>query len=88
MMQNPEAMRNAMQMLQGTGIDPFAMLGGGGGGFAQPADNRPPEERYATQLRQLNEMGFFNYDQNIQALTRSGGDVNGALEWLFSQPQS
>ncbi|KAJ9664692.1 hypothetical protein H2198_000038 [Neophaeococcomyces mojaviensis] len=86
MMQNPEAMRNAMQMLQGTGIDPFAMLGGGG--FAPPADNRPPEERYATQLRQLNEMGFFNYDQNIQALTRSGGDVNGALEWLFSQPQS
>jgi hypothetical protein len=31
-------------------------------------------------------MGFHNFDRNIQALTRSGGDVNGALEWLFSQP--
>lgn len=56
------------------------------GGAAPPADNRPPEERYATQLRQLNEMGFYEFERNIQALTRSGGDVNGALEWLFSQP--
>jgi len=94
MMNNPEAMRQAMQMIGGQaggggalgGIDPFAALGGGG--FGQPADNRPPEERFATQLRQLNEMGFYNYDQNIQALSRSGGDVNGALEWLFSQPPS
>ena len=65
------------------------MLGamGGGGGFGNaPADNRPPEERFSTQLRQLNEMGFHTFEQNIQALTRSGGDVNGALEWLFSQP--
>jgi ubiquilin len=51
-----------------------------------PADSRPPEERYATQLRQLNEMGFYEFERNIQALTRSGGDVNGALEWLFNQP--
>lgn len=92
MMNNPEAMRQAMQMVTGGGggmggMDPFAALGGAGG-FGQPADNRPPEERFATQLRQLNEMGFFNYDQNIQALSRSGGDVNGALEWLFSQPPS
>jgi ubiquilin len=58
----------------------------GGGGFGGPPDNRPPEERFSTQLRQLNEMGFHNFDRNIQALTRSGGDVNGALEWLFSQP--
>lgn len=57
-----------------------------GGAPPQPTDTRPPEERYATQLRQLNEMGFFEFERNIQALTRSGGDVNGALEWLFSQP--
>lgn len=92
MMNNPEVMRNAMQMLQGSGLDPFAMLGGGGGaggfGSPPPVDNRPPEERYSTQLRQLNEMGFYSFEQNIQALTRSGGDVNGALEWLFSQPPS
>lgn len=74
--------------------NPFAnsllasLLGGGMGGLPQaPADNRPPEERFSTQLRQLNEMGFYDFDRNVQALTRSGGDVNGALEWLFSQPQ-
>jgi ubiquilin len=74
-LQNPDAMRGLMQ----------ALGGGGGGGFNSPPDNRPPEERYATQLRQLNEMGFHDFDRNIQALSRSGGDVNGALEYLFSQ---
>lgn len=92
MLNNPEAMRRAMESLQAIGMNPFEMLGGAGAGGAfgapAPADNRPPEERYATQLGQLNEMGFYNFDQNIQALTRSGGDVNGALEWLFSQPPS
>ena len=73
------------------GANPFANLGSllGAGGMGIPAtapDNRPPEERYATQLRQLNEMGFFDFNRNIEALQRSGGDVNGALEWLFSQP--
>lgn len=64
-----------------------SLFGGQGmGGPAAPPDNRPPEERYATQLRQLNEMGFFDFNRNIQALQRSGGDVNGALEFLFSQP--
>ena len=111
MMQNPEMMRNVMQMMGGGGgaaapgaagagasplADPNALLnmmnmfgGAGGGGFGspEPPDNRPPEERYATQLRQLNEMGMVDFDRNIQALRRSGGDVNGALEWLFSQPQ-
>lgn len=86
---NPQAMQQALRFLQGAaaggagGFDPMAMFGGGA---APPTDSRPPEERYATQLGQLNEMGFYNFDQNITALTRSGGDVNGALEWLFSQP--
>ena len=79
LLQNPEAMRNMMQMMGGGG-------GVGGGMFGGPPDNRPPEQRYETQLRQLNEMGFHDFDRNIQALSRSGGDVNGALEWLFSQP--
>ncbi|KAM9912408.1 hypothetical protein OXX69_002589, partial [Metschnikowia pulcherrima] len=75
---------------------PFAnMFGGGAPGFnpflgglgAQPAaqtDNRPPEEKYETQLRQLNEMGFSDFDQNVAALRRSGGNVQGALEYLLS----
>jgi ubiquilin len=103
MMQNPEMMRNVLQMMGGGGaggargaggddqmanlMNMFGGAGLGGGYVPEPADNRPPEERYATQLRQLNEMGMVDFDRNIQALRRSGGDVNGALEWLFSQPQ-
>jgi ubiquilin len=49
-----------------------------------PADDRPPEERYAEQLRQLNDMGFFDFERNITALRRSGGSVQGAVEYLLS----
>lgn len=51
---------------------------------AQPEDNRPPEERYETQLRQLNDMGFFDFDKNVAALRRSGGSVQGALDALLN----
>ena len=115
LMQNPEALRNAMQMLnamQGGGANaspfgtfgqppsnatgtsspppanPFAALFGPGGGFGmpppQPQDNRPPEEVYESQLRQLNEMGFHEFDRNVAALRRSGGNVQGAIEHLLS----
>ena len=90
-LQNPDAMRNLMQAMGGGaggggGQAPNWMdMMGGAGGFGGPPDNRPPEERYSMQLRQLNEMGFHDFDRNIQALSRSGGDVNGALEYLFSQ---
>ncbi|SPQ18005.1 cbe5fdb9-9501-481f-ab78-75d5ba1676c2 [Thermothielavioides terrestris] len=51
-----------------------------------PQDNRPPEERYAEQLRQLNDMGFFDFERNVTALRRSGGSVQGAVEYLLSNP--
>jgi ubiquilin len=94
-LQDPASMAALMQAMGGTG---GAAGGDGhanamqnlmnilGGAPPPPTDSRPPEERYATQLRQLNEMGFYEFERNIQALTRSGGDVNGALEWLFNQP--
>ena len=61
-------------------------LGGLGGNAATPppADNRPPEERYEQQLRQLNEMGFYEFERNVEALRRSGGSVNGAVEYLLT----
>jgi ubiquilin len=85
----PEMMQQAMQMLQGSGWG-----GGLPGGFGSagagtasspppPADNRPPEERYESQLRQLNDMGFFDFDRNVEALRRSGGSVQGAIEQLL-----
>lgn len=124
LMQNPEAMRNIMNMAgmggmsgmggsasqetgagagAGTGTgstgspppNPFAALfgpggmGGGafGGGFGSPAphqDTRPPEEVYEVQLRQLNEMGFYEFERNVAALRRSGGNVQGAVEYLLN----
>ncbi|KAH6643161.1 hypothetical protein C7974DRAFT_302681 [Boeremia exigua] len=71
--------------------NPFAALFGNGGGFGggfggppPPADNRPPEEVYESQLRQLNEMGFYEFDRNVSALRRSGGNVQGAIEYLLN----
>ncbi|KAJ0303415.1 hypothetical protein COL5a_011386 [Colletotrichum fioriniae] len=75
---NPEMMQQMMSMW-GLGAG-----GGAGGGSPAPPDNRPPEERYAEQLRQLNDMGFFDFDRNVAALRRSGGSVQGAIEHLLS----
>ncbi|KAL7939439.1 hypothetical protein V8C35DRAFT_286625 [Trichoderma chlorosporum] len=69
---NPEQFQQMMQM--------FAPQGAAA---AAPPDNRPPEERYAEQLRQLNDMGFYDFDRNVAALRRSGGSVQGAVEHLL-----
>lgn len=58
-------------------------LGGLGTPPAVPVDNRPPEDRYSEQLRQLNDMGFFDFDRNVEALRRSGGSVQGAISQLL-----
>lgn len=87
----PEMMQEAMAMLRDGRLDGMfggglGGLGGGLGGAASPPpppDNRPPEERYAEQLRQLNDMGFFDFDRNVEALRRSGGSVQGAIEQLL-----
>ncbi len=69
-------------------------MGGGGGGGANPfgaaasppapPDTRPPEERYEEQLRQLNDMGFYEFERNVEALRRTGGSVQGAVEYLLT----
>ncbi|KAH6669334.1 hypothetical protein B0J14DRAFT_641240 [Halenospora varia] len=87
----PEMMQQLNQLMQGTGGQGMNDLFGLGGGFGAgnptspppPADTRPPEERYADQLRQLNDMGFFDFDKNVEALRRSGGSVQGAIENLL-----
>ncbi len=67
----PEMMQQAMQMMQGGGMG--NLFGGanpwgapGGAGSPPPADTRPPEEIYADQLRQLNDMGFFDFDRKYR----------------------
>ncbi|KAH8596671.1 hypothetical protein B0O99DRAFT_509639 [Bisporella sp. PMI_857] len=85
----PEAMQQAMQFLQQSGGGGLGNLGNlfGAPGAAtspEPADTRPPEERYESQLRQLNDMGFFDFNANVAALRRSGGSVQGAIEQLLN----
>ncbi|KAL2271031.1 hypothetical protein VTJ83DRAFT_402 [Remersonia thermophila] len=79
----PEAVRQMAEIL---GMAPPGSPGAAAGAPPAPVDNRPPEERYAEQLRQLNDMGFFDFDRNITALRRSGGSVQGAVEYLLSNP--
>ncbi|XP_010548158.1 PREDICTED: ubiquitin domain-containing protein DSK2b-like isoform X2 [Tarenaya hassleriana] len=60
----------------------FGNLGTGGlSGPNQP--NVPPEELYATQLQQLQEMGFFDREENIRALRAAHGNVHAAVERLL-----
>lgn len=66
--------------------NPFASLFSGMPSMDQfETDSRPPEERFQSQLGQLNDMGFFDFDQNVAALRRSGGSVQGAIEYLLQQ---
>lgn len=64
----------------------FGGLGGLGAAPAPaaPQDTRPLEERYQSQLLQLNEMGLCDPGQNIRALSMTGGNVNAAIELIFS----
>lgn len=69
----------------GTG---FPTQGGGaaGGGVNpaawRPEANIPAEERFALQLRSLNEMGFQDSEANLQALIATDGDISAAIERL------
>ncbi|KAG4401674.1 hypothetical protein GLYMA_02G041700v4 [Glycine max] len=43
----------------------------------------PPEQLYASQLSQLQEMGFFDSQENIRALIATSGNVHAAVERLL-----
>lgn len=88
---NPlESLAQLQQLLGGGAGTPSLSALAGLGGFphaaAPPADARPPEERYATQLEQLQSMGFYDARANLSALLMSGGSVEGAVGILLDQP--
>ncbi|KAG8500262.1 hypothetical protein CXB51_004312 [Gossypium anomalum] len=60
----------------------FGGLGAGGLGVPNQPDV-PPEELYATQLSQLQEMGFYDTQENIRALQATAGNVHAAVERLL-----
>ncbi|KAI0494025.1 hypothetical protein KFK09_024156 [Dendrobium nobile] len=62
------------------------MFGGLGAGVNHGVPSNPdvpPEELYATQLSQLQEMGFFDTQENIRALIATAGNVHAAVERLL-----
>jgi ubiquilin len=77
-----------MAQMYGAGGPAGGFGGFGGGGGASPAAPAGPqvsaEERYQSQLETLAGMGFVDAGRNVRALMASGGNVEGAIEWLFS----
>lgn len=63
----------------------FGGMGGAmGGGATPPAPVQNPEEAYARQLQQLQDMGFYDREENLRALQAASGNVNAAVERLLS----
>lgn len=86
---NPFGMDPAMMQSMLAGMGGGLGLGGGlGAAPSAPQDTRPLEERYQSQLLQLNEMGLCDPQQNIRALSMTGGNVNAAIELIFSGRES
>jgi ubiquilin len=75
---------------QGFGGFPFGGFGNFGGGFGnfgsntQQQQQQTPEEKYKSQLEQLEGMGFTNKEVNLEALKATGGNVNAAVERIFN----
>ena len=76
-MVDPALVQQLLGGMGGAGGSPLSPFGGFGAGAAsaQPADTRSPEERFATQLAQMNEMGFIDARQNVRALLATNGNV-------------
>lgn len=70
------------------------LLPGGAGSFGinnmpPPAAAVPPQDpavQYASQLQQLQDMGFSDATANLQALVHTRGNVNAAVERLLGGP--
>ncbi|KAM2291871.1 hypothetical protein ACFXTI_026688 [Malus domestica] len=68
------------------GLDTLMNMFGGlsTGSLAVPnPPDVPPDELYAAQLSQLQEMGFFDRQENIRALMATAGNVHAAVERLL-----
>jgi ubiquilin len=99
LMLNPEMIRMAMEMSSRVpsgnagGMSPDlqnmiqALQAGGPPAQQQQASSEPPEVRFASQLQQLNDMGFWDKEENIRALLMTGGNVNAAVERLLNSMQ-
>jgi len=56
-------------------------MGNMGGGLNQ---NVNPREAYKEQNEKLKEMGFINEEANFNALSKTGGNIDAAVERLLN----
>ncbi|KAH3761894.1 ubiquitin family protein [Pelomyxa schiedti] len=78
MLQDPNYLRSMTELLSGAHPSSTPATP------SQPATpQQPPAELYRSQLQQLKDMGFFDEQENIQALIASNGNVNRAVERLL-----
>lgn len=90
MMSNPEYLKQAftpevlqiVQQLQGNSN--FGGFGGLHYGQPQQLTNEQIRERYATQITQIEEMGFVVDDNVLQVLHRFQGNVESTINFLIS----
>ncbi|KAK9112510.1 hypothetical protein Scep_020029 [Stephania cephalantha] len=64
----------------------FSGLGAGSLTVPNTPNGHAPEQLYAAQLTQLQEMGFIDTQENIRALTATAGNVHAAVERLLGNP--
>lgn len=96
-MTNPETLQAVAQLQQAMGtLGQQGLMPGMGGMFGTPsatiptasgapAANTNPEERFRSQLQQLNDMGFTDTQRNIACLQATNGNVSLAVERLLLQ---
>ncbi|OMO55713.1 hypothetical protein CCACVL1_27066 [Corchorus capsularis] len=84
--QEPAQTGGGAGTLNSMGLEALMTMFGGLGAGSLAVPNRsdvPPEQLYATQLTQLQEMGFIDTGENIQALIATAGNVHAAVERLL-----
>ncbi|GAA6024458.1 hypothetical protein JCM11491_001157 [Sporobolomyces phaffii] len=85
MLQQLAQLQQMQNMFGGAGAGGFGGFGGGANASSTP--QAPPEERFATQLEQMQAMGFSDASRNVRALLAAGGNVEAAVSYLFDNPQ-
>lgn len=78
---SPYGAMDFSSLIGGTGAGAF------GGNPSIPTPARPateePSVRYASQLQQLQGMGFADDEASLRALVATGGNINAAVERLL-----
>ncbi|CAI9275254.1 unnamed protein product [Lactuca saligna] len=87
-MMNPTQTGASPGLQNNMGFDMLMSMFGGLGAGGMGVPNVPDvalEQLYATQLSQLQEMGFFDLQENIRVLCATSGNVYAAVERLLGK---